>query len=690
MEMYKLYEWLPKIADTNFLTLIKNTFDKISDMIFLMEVCDDTIRYILANQSALHTLGFTGEIYGKSIDEVLPEGRLEIIRTKYYQTIERKKTVIFEEEFYANDVHMIGETYLIPVFFMDSNYKYILAIIRDVTDRYNKERELKVVKHRAELSEKQLRSLIEHNSDGVFVVNIYGELIQVNDNLAKITGYRKEELLNKPIITFLESKDVKKVMKIFHKPKKGKAKNFIITAIHKKGHKIILSIKSIPMVVEGEVVGGFGVIKDVTKEIENQLKTKRIKKELELIWNNTNDVIFTIGQDGSILNANPALKNLLGWSLKEVKGLSRPPFLYNFSELDHLALLDMLKQGKSIPYFETERIQKDGTIKDVLASYRAVNRGNILAVGMYKDITEQKKVQKKLQASEERYRNLIEFYPEAIAVQSFDKLVYINPTGIKLIGAKNQNEIIGKAIWEFIIPEKREFIKRKLTENLQDQTIVEKEPIFERIVRCDGKIICTELIVLPINYEDKLSIQIIIKDVTEKKKYEEKLEFLAFHDPLTGLVNRRRFAEVIEQSIKEANMRKESLAVMYLDIDKFKEINDSLGHEIGDKLLKAISKRLQANARESDVLSRVGGDEFLLLIKDIDLANIKEIAERFLNALQKPYLIQNHILNVTSSIGISIFPKDGNSLKTLIRTADIALYKAKEKRNHYSFYHNCF
>jgi diguanylate cyclase (GGDEF)-like protein len=188
-------------------------------------------------------------------------------------------------------------------------------------------------------------------------------------------------------------------------------------------------------------------------------------------------------------------------------------------------------------------------------------------------------------------------------------------------------------------------------------------------------------------FEGESVIQVLLRDVTLKKNYEEQLEYLAFHDPLTGLTNRRYFTEQINQAIETAQKENRMLAVMYIDIDKFKSINDSLGHEVGDQLLKQFASRLKENVREEDILCRVGGDEFLVLLNGMkEKKVVVDIVSRLHKAFQQPYLIDNHKIVVTSSMGIAVFPQDGINSKILISRSDIALYQAKEQRNDFQFY----
>lgn len=403
---------------------------------------------------------------------------------------------------------------------------------------------------------------------------------------------------------------------------------------------------------------------------------------LELVWNNTNDAIFTIGYDGRILSANPAFSAILGWVKEDFNKSNCFPFFSNISEEEHKQQLDSFRQGCDIPYYVTKRKRKDGVILDILASYRAINQGEVLAVGMYKDFTEQMEIQRRLQASEDCYRNLVEFIPDAIYVEQNGRITFVNQPAIKLLGTNNAEELLGKPISQLVTENiAKEFLERLKVAALTHEVMV------EQLCRLDGTFFWGEIVAMWIGTEDDEILQVLVRDVTAKKNYEEELEYLAFHDSLTGLSNRRYFTEQINQAIERAKKEEEMLGIMYIDIDKFKEINDSLGHDIGDQLLKHFAVRLKESVREVDTLCRIGGDEFLVLLTGIrDKKEVEVIASRLHKRCQKPYLINNGKIEASSSIGIALFPQDGLNSKTLISHSDEALYKAKVKRNSYQFY----
>ncbi|MFI0378158.1 MAG: diguanylate cyclase domain-containing protein, partial [Candidatus Thiodiazotropha sp.] len=180
----------------------------------------------------------------------------------------------------------------------------------------------------------------------------------------------------------------------------------------------------------------------------------------------------------------------------------------------------------------------------------------------------------------------------------------------------------------------------------------------------------------------------VFSDISPIKETQEKLDFLAHHDPLTGLPNRILLNDRMQHAINRTNRDQSIMAVMFLDLDRFKNINDTLGHPIGDDLLLEVSKRLRETLREIDTISRQGGDEFLLILEDIrETENLVEMATKVLSVFNKPFILTDRELVITASLGISIYPNDAQDVTTLIRNADAAMYRAKENgRNRFWFY----
>jgi diguanylate cyclase (GGDEF)-like protein len=200
-----------------------------------------------------------------------------------------------------------------------------------------------------------------------------------------------------------------------------------------------------------------------------------------------------------------------------------------------------------------------------------------------------------------------------------------------------------------------------------------------------GRTIIAEVNESPMELEGKSVILSVARDITERKRAERQLAYIATHDALTGLPNRVLFNDRLNLALAQAQRHQQRLAVLLLDLDRFKDINDTLGHSVGDQFLRVAAKRLKGVLRKSDTLARMGGDEFLFLVTEISQPeNATEVARKILDAFQEPFLVEGHEFHTTASIGVTIFPDDGTDADTLLKNSDIAMYIAKQKgRNNY-------
>ncbi|MCC7210989.1 MAG: EAL domain-containing protein [Candidatus Brocadia sp.] len=206
--------------------------------------------------------------------------------------------------------------------------------------------------------------------------------------------------------------------------------------------------------------------------------------------------------------------------------------------------------------------------------------------------------------------------------------------------------------------------------------------------RKDGSVFYADVNTSLIAFAGKTYLMGIMRDVTERRQTEEKIRHLAFHDALTNLPNRILFTDRLNLALAHAHRTQEMLAVLFMDLDRFKIINDTLGHTVGDQLLRGVAERLKNCVREDDTIARLGGDEFSLLLPGITREeDVNTIADKLIEILKKPWTINGHELYVTASLGIVLYPNDGKDAETLLKNADAAMYHAKEQgKNNYQFY----
>ncbi|MBF0473559.1 MAG: GGDEF domain-containing protein [Nitrospirae bacterium] len=212
--------------------------------------------------------------------------------------------------------------------------------------------------------------------------------------------------------------------------------------------------------------------------------------------------------------------------------------------------------------------------------------------------------------------------------------------------------------------------------------------ICAKIIRPDSRIIDVEIAAVPLQYSDMTAGQIIFRDITERKEAEQRLEYLAHFDILTSLPNRTLFFDRLDQLHAQAKRTKQSFALLFIDLDRFKYVNDTFGHHIGDMLLKETASRFNSCVRESDTVARMGGDEFTVILSNIkNREDVEIVASKIVQSIMNPYKLDSYDCSVSASIGISIFPTDSYDIDMLVKMADVAMYHAKESgRNNYQFY----
>jgi len=323
----------------------------------------------------------------------------------------------------------------------------------------------------------------------------------------------------------------------------------------------------------------------------------------------------------------------------------------------------------------------DYIVKDVEMRYLSLLPAVIDQV-LYKQqlIKERNQMQEAMLESEERYRRLVELSPDGITIHVDGRLVFINPAGACLLGASHADQLIGRSVFDIVHPDYREIADSQIRQ-LQRKT--DRVPsVEEQFVRLDGTVMEVEVSGVEFTYKGKPAVQTIFRDITERKQVKQRLEHLALYDTLTGLANRTLFFDRMNQHLELAKRNDYALALLYIDLDRFKVVNDMLGHEVGDLLLQEASNRMVSCIRKVDTIARMGGDEFVGICGTIVAPeDAVVVARKILSALTAPFCIQGHNCTIGASIGISLYPADGDDVETLLNKADRAMYSLKERGN---------
>ena len=289
-------------------------------------------------------------------------------------------------------------------------------------------------------------------------------------------------------------------------------------------------------------------------------------------------------------------------------------------------------------------------------------------------------------ASEERYRRLFDLSPDGLLIHTDGVIVLVNSKLVNMLGAASAADLVGKPVVELFHPDYRERVRERMRNTFKEQR--PSAPEERKLLRFDGAMLDIESAASLLTHDGRPSVQVVMRDITERKKASERLNYLAQYDALTALPNRSLFRDRLEQSLAQASRSRRPAAVLYIDLDRFKSVNDTLGHAVGDKLLKETAARLNACLRNGDTVGRFGGDEFGVILADLAKpADAGFVAQKIIDSLARPFDLDGNTVFVSASIGITLYPSDATEADVLNRNADAAMYRAKENgRNNYQFF----
>ncbi len=308
------------------------------------------------------------------------------------------------------------------------------------------------------------------------------------------------------------------------------------------------------------------------------------------------------------------------------------------------------------------------------------------ALDHYASEAERVRAELALQQSEQYLRTIIETEPECVkVVDRAGQLLQMNPAGLAMLEAESLEQARAHGMGNFCLPEYRDAL------DAMHKRVMEGEyaTLEFEIKGLKGTRRWLETHETPmLDAEGKVTHLLgITLDITERKVNEERIQYLANFDALTGLPNRVQLDDHLKYALSLAKRNNGQLALMFVDLDRFKDVNDTLGHSIGDAYLVEMASRLQQVLREEDTAARLGGDEFILMLPDSDTQGAAQVAQKVLDVVANPCRIEQYDLSMTASIGIAMFPDDGEDLETLSRSADTAMYRAKQEgRDRYRFF----
>ena len=551
-----------------------------------------------------------------------------------------------------------------------------IGIIRDITEQ-------KQIESTLRQSEEKWLVITENSADVIMMVDKEGKILCINHTLPEHT---KETVVGVTLYSFLPEELHARLKQCFDSViATGQSSTFEVDFPDPEGNYRCYE-SSVSTLRDKGMVDAFVVsARDVTERKLAEDKIRESEKELSGILGSMRDTYYRTNREGLLTRVSASVQQLLGYTPEQMSGAKAADFYVNSADNEAFEILLKAQNGTVLNY-ELPLKHKDGHHVWVLtnAQYYFDKNNNIAGVeGTTRDVTERK--QTELQMG--KLSRALEQTADAVLITDRQGIIeYVNPSFVCTTGFTKQ-EAIGKKTSILKSGEQSDEFYSGLW-----KTILNGEAFNDVFVnkKKDGTIYHEQKTITPLKDSHGEITHFVAtgKDITERMQTQQRLQFLAHHDVLTELPNRALYLDRLEQAITRAPWHGRLVAALFIDLDRFKNINDTLGHEVGDRLLQELGCRLLLSIREGDTVARFGGDEFAILLDDIaSEKDVSGVAQKILDTLSPPFVIDGRDLYVTASIGISLYPNDGNQPGILLRNADIAMYRAKDLgKNNCQFY----
>jgi diguanylate cyclase (GGDEF)-like protein/PAS domain S-box-containing protein len=544
---------------------------------------------------------------------------------------------------------------------------------------------------RLKSSQERFSQVFHASPDAILIIRASDSLIiDFNDGFTRLLGYRREDAIGV----------VEADLGFWHNPvERAQVTEKLIAEREVIGHESTfrtLNGESVHVEISLRFIEADNELcvlcigRDITKRISAEAALVETEEKFEKVFTQSPDGIVIVRQaDGVVSDLNQAFLEHSGYRRDEIVGnsLTKLPVFHNIADLG--SVTEELAQNGMFANRSITLAKKSGEPVPALISGTLLElsgEGYVMCIA--KDMSEQQETEERLRRSEERFRGIFENAPIGILLVDLEgKIFQANRCAAELLSYPEEH--LAELHLSRLVPQPD---RRALKESFDRLQTGHAVPF-----RSERRLICQSGLEIWTNFhvvlqrsstDEPLYYIVQVADITDLKVGQQRMEQMAFYDTLTNLANRRLFYDRLNQSIEHSLRSGKPAGLLYLDLDNFKRVNDTLGHEIGDALLREVAGRLKQCVRKEDTVARPGGDEFTILLNEVGTpSDAGMVAEKILNHLREPITISGHPLVVTTSIGITLLPSDGMEANVLTRNADLAMYKAKERgRNNYQFY----
>jgi len=426
------------------------------------------------------------------------------------------------------------------------------------------------------------------------------------------------------------------------------------------------------------------VFHDVSHRVRSEARARERAEQFQLLADNV-PVLIAYFEAGTFAcrYANRQYAHTFGWDEQTILGHTFREIIGDAAAREIQPYVDVVLRDKVTASYERELVGRQGQTQWLevnLIPHMGLDGEPMAAFVLIADITRHRAAERTLHETQERLSKFLQASAEGIAFLQDGVITDVNPAACELVGHTRES-LIGTPTLDIVAPDQR----AKVADMIRARN---ESPYESALVHKAGHRLPVELMGRTMMHKGERIRMTIVRDIRERYAAQEHIRYLAHHDALTGLPNRASLMEDLSHQIAAARRADSQFALLFIDLDHFKRVNDSLGHLVGDTLLQTIARRITDSLRTTDRIARFGGDEFIVLLPNtLQRADVEEVSNKLLAAIEVPVNVDGRLISVTPSIGISMFPHDAGTADALIKNADTAMYLAKSRgRANYQFF----
>jgi diguanylate cyclase (GGDEF)-like protein/PAS domain S-box-containing protein len=551
-----------------------------------------------------------------------------------------------------------------------------------------------------------VREAFDRTAVGLVVISPEGIFRHVNQAFCDMIGHAREEVEGQSFRRFTHPDDLARDDELLRHIRSGGDMTGPVDKrfLKKGGGEVwVRRVAAVAREPGGQAKLVVGAFFDLTEQRARDRELHNTNAFLSAVVETSPVAIYTTDLEGMVTFWNDAAENIFGFKREQAIG-RLAPFISQAKREEAARLRSRVLGGEVLTGLELERQRADGeqivvngsaaplrdqsgTVNGLLVACIDVTGAKHAAAELERHVTRYKEAERALEASEARFRVLTESSLDLISVVDAEGVIRYQSPALKHLLGYESAETVGRNVSEFVHPEDIDHSRAALRRIIEARQSI--EPVEFRLRHRDGSWRTFES--LGTNRLDNPHIHGVVfnsRDVTDRKVIQQRIQHLAYHDNLTGLPNRSLLQDRLAHSIARAERTNRKVAVLFIDLDNFKNINDTLGHDVGDELLRQVAGRLKECVRAEDTIARQGGDEFIVLLDGLDDGRgASLVAQKILNALRKAIVLSGTDQHVSGSVGIALFPEDGRDAQTLMKNADTAMFHGKTQgKNTYQYF----